>query len=915
MPEQLVKLRPDRDLQCYFERPSAIAALSESGPDRFTLSGTWRQQNDWAVIEWNRDNVFEHPAFRSLPDGDLSGLTLVYDEERTDCIPLTSKLYPLVDWPYLRIWTDASGVEQFHRVKIKDYAVPFTGSYVNATADFDLSGTITAGEYVGIAWGEEHHTYQVYATDTVALIVQNIVASINAFSPVMKAEQFGNIVRLYYVGQGQTLANSTEGENGNRIGAYSYVSAGSTLAWSHSARYLELGASPTKWRVTIPFGSLVDDLGQTVNTASVRKMRWTYAADFQRGEFNRSEFAVHVTNWAVTGTGRAYSVAGPGSRRIEDDDALFAYQGSWTESKPGNFSGGGIHFTTAPGASVTCSYLSPQQHSLYIGTRATFNSGSFRVFIDNQPPVVVSNYLPDEDVLRRVRLGVLEPGTHVIRIEHAGTAGQYLYFDFFETAIPASTLPELPVDHTTTLATDWDTDHSLAISAERTAWMIKSLGFFGRANHYVGALWFYELTRVGHRYATGTITFSGTAAPNGIASVTIGRVGQPASSSTVLQHLVHAGDTPETIAKAFELRLNSGYTSVRAEATGGVLTIYSRSMGADGNQVTVDASAGTSGMTMVASSPTLTDGMDGDWYTDLQASPRLNRAVRDWSRSFYQALYSYGIDVVAAFSTELQHGDPRLATGIAQRYPSGNPVLLNTPALQTNFSPTSLAYWREVYKEMAALTAAAGGVPYLQFGEVQWWYFPYDGSGLPFYDAYTTSRFELEYGRPMATITSGSVDPALYPQEAQFVANLIGEFTASIMAHVRQSHPTCRFEVLYPTDVNDTAFNAVANYPANQWTPALLDNLKTESFTYTYSRDLNRCLYSVRYAETKGFPSYKRSHLVGISDPIAPWVKEVDLSRAENNESIVLFALDQFCLIGYPAPVQRLTRRSGAFET
>ena len=42
--------------------------------------------------------------------------------------------------------------------------------------------------------------------------------------------------------------------------------------------------------------------------------------------------------------------------------------------------------------------------------------------------------------------------------------------------------------------------------------MINSLGFTGRQNHYVGALWFYELVRTGHVYATGTVTFAGTPA-------------------------------------------------------------------------------------------------------------------------------------------------------------------------------------------------------------------------------------------------------------------------------------------------------------------------------------------------------------------------------------------------------------------
>src|SRR5215831_18691211 len=113
MAEILEKLRPDRDLQCFFFHPSAIAALSGASAAGFTVSGSWRQQFDWAVIEWNRDNVFEHPGLRNLPDGDLSGITLVYEDERTNCIPMDSRLFPTVDWPYLRIWDQASGATPY----------------------------------------------------------------------------------------------------------------------------------------------------------------------------------------------------------------------------------------------------------------------------------------------------------------------------------------------------------------------------------------------------------------------------------------------------------------------------------------------------------------------------------------------------------------------------------------------------------------------------------------------------------------------------------------------------------------------------------------------------------------------------------------------------------------------------------
>lgn len=272
------------------------------------------------------------------------------------------------------------------------------------------------------------------------------------------------------------------------------------------------------------------------------------------------------------------------------------------------------------------------------------------------------------------------------------------------------------------------------------------------------------------------------------------------------------------------------------------------------------------------------------------------------------------MDAVSAFSMELQHGDPSPEVGIAQRYPSGNAVVLNTPAIQTNFSPVSLAYWREVYREMAGLMQEAGLTPYLQFGEVQWWYFPYDGSGLPFHDAYTKAQFLSQYGFAIRPVPDGYVAPQTYPEEASFLAGLIGNFTSAVMTHVRVTYPSARFEVLYPTDVNEGAFNRVINYPA-VWHSGALDCLKTESFTYTYSRNLNLCDSSIRFSEQKGFPRNKRSHLVGISDALSPWRRETWMAKGERVESVVLFALDQFCLIGYSLPIGKLARRGMALAS
>jgi hypothetical protein len=229
--------------------------------------------------------------------------------------------------------------------------------------------------------------------------------------------------------------------------------------------------------------------------------------------------------------------------------------------------------------------------------------------------------------------------------------------------------------------------------------------------------------------------------------------------------------------------------------------------------------------------------------------------------------------------------------------------------LQTNFAPACTAFWEQVYSGMAALMAAAGLTPYLQFGEVQWWYFA-AASGMPFYDAYTTSTFQAQYGRPMSIILSQNADPSGLTQECAFLPGLIGQFTSAIRQFVRQTYPTTRFEVLYPCDTNDTALNSLINFPRNDWTPSNLTCLKTENFTYTGDRNLDEARQSIQFPAQNGFPPAQTSHLIGISDYTTPWAKERSLAIAAGHQSVVLFALDQFCLIGYSLPLSSGSARA-----
>jgi hypothetical protein len=129
------------------------------------------------------------------------------------------------------------------------------------------------------------------------------------------------------------------------------------------------------------------------------------------------------------------------------------------------------------------------------------------------------------------------------------------------------------------------------------------------------------------------------------------------------------------------------------------------------------------------------------------------------------------------------------------------------------------------------------------------------------------------------------------------------------MSFVRQTFPNAKFEVLYPPDVNNTPWNGAVNLPAS-WNPSALNCLKTENFSFTGGRNLNRAKNSILLPMQMGFPQSESSHLVGITGYTTPWEKETRMSLAENLDSVVLFALDQYCLMSCPAPLRTGTRKA-----
>jgi hypothetical protein len=101
LPERINKLQPDRTLALRgFNSFAAAASIHSASPTGFQVSGTFRDQADFAVaVLYDADNYYEHPSIKYLPDFDFDGLTLSFSLNYSDGVqPIDSPKFPWIDW-------------------------------------------------------------------------------------------------------------------------------------------------------------------------------------------------------------------------------------------------------------------------------------------------------------------------------------------------------------------------------------------------------------------------------------------------------------------------------------------------------------------------------------------------------------------------------------------------------------------------------------------------------------------------------------------------------------------------------------------------------------------------------------------------------------------------------------------------
>lgn len=234
--EKIYKLQPDRTLYLRgFTGFGAAAALHNTSPTGFTVSGVFRDMADFCVLNiYDADNNFEHYSVRYLPDFDLSGLVLTFDVAYRGLQPLDSAKYSWIDWATLDVITE-DGVAG--RVRLWDHAMQVGGNFSVAAGSCTFStndGGCLPGEKITLAVNNVLFTFEAKGGEPAAAVAEFFRDAINKYDRWFTFESNSVCVIASADGNGRlTLKNA-------RVGRALLL--GSTVYFMDGARFTGIAA-------------------------------------------------------------------------------------------------------------------------------------------------------------------------------------------------------------------------------------------------------------------------------------------------------------------------------------------------------------------------------------------------------------------------------------------------------------------------------------------------------------------------------------------------------------------------------------------------------------------------------------------------------------------------------------------------
>jgi hypothetical protein len=733
----------------------------------------------------------------------------------------------------------------------------------------------------------------------------------------------GPVVLSATASGGVITINAEPGIDGNMVTFYAQAVGGGLTV---SAPVIALAGGTCDgllWHITANLSAL--------GMGTISKLWLTFAAPLSNAvAFTMREFSVVVTNWTITDGGgvRPLKVAGPGSVRIGETDPWVFSAGYWEWAPADGFAfwsqGRARRSAYSAYESRTLNIRTQCQstHNIYVGTWLDSNCGIVKFTLDGGATKTIDCY-GNTGKVRRLLFSAVAAGQHAVTMiftgrKNAASSGWYFYFDFLECAV-LSDVPNAPETRTDVgVATDFDTDNTYKLSPQRLIWNIQKLGLIAEIDHYCGVFWWNQRVRAGSfSFPTAVVTFAGTWANGDSAFVTIG--------ATAIGKSVFPADDATSIAAHFTYFINEAFVGVWASAIAGVLTIKTRSTGANWLYSLVVSKSSASG-TVGFTGDLTTGAAEGNWNVDPSiTSPEtsvLNRAFSDWHADYFASLAAASLGVVVSFSQELVNPPDNPPSAVwTQRFPDGAAVTTSTgfgslSSSQCAFGTPMQNYMISVYEAMAGLMSAAGLPIRLQFGEVGWWFLA-NGSGMAFRDADTLAA-AVAAGITLHTFLTPN-DSAVVgggTVSADFLRTRLKNYVAAVQAAVLAVYSTAKFELLWPMDVNDPDTCQLLRYVnlPTQWqtrSGSGFDTLVMEGFQYGgIQHNVDKATRCAAYAVAElGWDLAHCRYLMGLYYSGWPWAREF-IAANPKVPLLKIWAYDHLCLFGWNLPLPRAAAAS-----
>jgi hypothetical protein len=260
----------------------------------------------------------------------------------------------------------------------------------------------------------------------------------------------------------------------------------------------------------------------------------------------------------------------------------------------------------------------------------------------------------------------------------------------------------------------------------------------------------------------------------------------------------------------------------------------------------------------------------------------------------------------------------------------GDAAYIELQTSQSCFNPATVtAFLAACYVQAASILSACGLTPWLQFGEVLWWFFDWctstsDGhhieAGMAYYDANTSAAAQAALGRALAMFSHATDDPSINGYaDANFLRARIKAHIDGIRVAVLAVVPGAQFELLWPYDVNYPTQNAYGvggqlnryvNLPIEyqQQSGSGLNRLKMEALSFgSQERNFAKAYEAMTFPWTSpmAWTRATSAYLIPWFNGGCPWDREwLAVSDAAANPSWIGFwAIDHLCSFGWPLPL------------